>query len=285
VASYPASLEAMEKADAIIGRTAPPKNSIVVNGGSPLIHVPAKIPGNSVRLESDAKISAKIEANPDLLPDKALTLDGGPVRFSDQGGGIAISPSKAPAQPAATQKPVAATAARTDAPTSVAQSSPGGLSHTLQKPVESNDTSRVPLNFIDHFTRMGPIMVPKWDTIRGTPYALLQMAAAVFKAGPRATAMFLSCTIIFAVFWLRMANSGKAGYFIYMTAIFSPLCISLMVMCVQWVAEEALRTVGWALGLLTFVATQAAALSLLIGVWHVAKTPRELVEELEKFTH
>jgi hypothetical protein len=55
-----------------------------------------------------------------------------------------------------------------------------------------------------------------------------------------------------------------------------------MVMCVQLVAELLLKTCGWAVGLLAIIVAHATALALLVGVRHIVKTPRELIEEVEK---
>lgn len=226
-----------------------------------------------------------------------MSLDGGPVVLFKQNPGLAASTDKTATQPLAHFNSLPSNSALSTASPStttmpVPNSHPPPMIHS---PLQSGQLIHIgaaektlsnpsPLPFMSHFIFLGPIPIPKWDTIRGTPYALLQMAVAIRKQGARAVAMYISCTVIFIALWLWAASKAKeGGYWIYATAVFAPLTISLMVWCVQLIAEGALKTFGWALGMLAIIVAHATAIALLVGVRHIVKTPWELAEQLEKF--
>jgi hypothetical protein len=127
------------------------------------------------------------------------------------------------------------------------------------------------------------IPIPSWHAISATPYAAWQMAVAVKNAGGWAIAMFLSCTVIWAALLVRVAR-GETPIMAYFMVIFAPLCISLMVMCVQWLCETALNTLG-VVGCVVVAGIMAiahsSALALIVGFRHLYKAPLEVVEEVK----
>jgi uncharacterized integral membrane protein len=168
-------------------------------------------------------------------------------------------------------------------PQSFPEPAPAPLVHIPSASQPDASDQHLPLDFFGHFFRIGPILIPTWATIRGTPYALWKMIDAIHDAGWRAEALYLSCTVIFAFLWLAAANAKDSnGYFIYTTLVLSPLCISLMVLVVQWITKVALNTFGWVIGMFAIILAHATALALIVGARHILKTPRELAEEIEK---
>jgi hypothetical protein len=162
------------------------------------------------------------------------------------------------------------------------QPSTGELVHTMAPPPIHRSPS-FPVDFFSNFWIRGPIIIPTWNTVRGTPYAMIRMVKAIRDKGWRAVAMFVSCTILFAVAWGALANSKSSnGWIVYTALVLSPLCISILVYVVQWVARGALDACGWVGGMFAILLTHSAALSLIVGVRHFLKGPKELVEAVEK---
>jgi hypothetical protein len=274
-------LEAMDAAEAILAR-----NKGVSGSTAPAttLTLPKAIDDSEqgrLRAQANAAISARLRAYPNSLPTNLQSIQGGAITLPIPSPGIQSSPVTAqPAGPADDFPAVTPKVPRLQISNQIGS---GGLTHVVHnEDQEEDDTSRVSMTFLSHFVHFGPIFVPTFETIRGTPYALLQMAVAIRKQGAWAAAMYLSCAVIFVVLWFWAVNKSKGGFWIYTTAVFAPLCISFMVMCVQWVAQMALQTCGWAVGLLAIIIAHATALALLVGVRHIVKTPRELVEEFEK---
>ncbi len=132
--------------------------------------------------------------------------------------------------------------------------------------------------------KIGPIPIPTWHTISGTPRALIVSARAIAKAGVWAIAMFASCTVIWIALLIGAAR-GETPLVAYFMLIGAPLCISLMVLCVQHICLAVLNTFGF-LGCVLAVGItgllHSAALALAVGFRHIAKTPHELMEETHK---
>lgn len=128
------------------------------------------------------------------------------------------------------------------------------------------------------FTRIGPIRLPTLHAIRGTPYAFWQMVIAIHDAGFWATTMYLSCTLIWIMLWLR-----KMPWMLYLLVFGGPLSVSLMVTLMQWLCEELLKLglVGCAIAAGLMMLAPSTALALAVGLNHVFKSPRELFEALE----
>lgn len=132
--------------------------------------------------------------------------------------------------------------------------------------------------------RVGPIPIPTWHTIGGAPLALLVTCRAIAHAGYWAIAMFLSCAILWLVLFISAAKSDTP-LIAWFLLIGAPLGISTGVYAVQHVCMWVLNVFGFfgcllAVGITGFF--HSAALALAVGFRHVAKTPHELVEQVEK---
>jgi hypothetical protein len=127
------------------------------------------------------------------------------------------------------------------------------------------------------------IPVPTWHTVRGAPFAAMQMARAVWDAGGYARWMFVSCTILWLALLMMVSRADGAAYLMYMLVIGAPIWISLMVGLVQWAAGLALRTVGAGLGWLVIALVHVSALGLLLEAPNVWRAPREIREAAEAF--
>jgi hypothetical protein len=122
--------------------------------------------------------------------------------------------------------------------------------------------------------------IPTAHTVRGTPYALLVTAGAIAHSGGWAIAMFLSRTVIWIALWFLVITSkeGSLSYVPYLMVVGAPFWISILVKCVQWVAEAALSRAGWVVGLAAVVLAHSGALAVLVGIPHAMKSPREIRE-------
>ena len=131
---------------------------------------------------------------------------------------------------------------------------------------------------------LGPIPVPTWHTISGTPRALRDMAVQVFTAGYWATAMFVSC----AIFWvLLLVHFARTDQLIgaWMGLIFAPFAVSCCVFLVQHLCMglmHLLGVVGAFLVIPVFSALPAGGLSVVINFKHLSGEQKELVEEMHR---
>lgn len=145
----------------------------------------------------------------------------------------------------------------------------------------------------DPIVQSGPVLIPTGRTFRGSPHALMEMAGAVWVAGMPAVLMFLACTVL----WLALVlyTLGKAGdlkvpgFIPFSLITISPFGITLLVACVQWVAEAALRVLSPLLGPVmgravsgaAYVAAYSSALAVVVGLRHAWKSPHEWREAAE----
>ena len=127
--------------------------------------------------------------------------------------------------------------------------------------------------------------IPTAHTIRGTPHALLVTAGVIAGSGGWAVSMYLSCTILWGalMFLAVTSKEGSMSYVPYLMLVGAPFWISILVKCVQWVAEAALARAGWAVGLVALVLAHSGALAVLVGIPHVLRSPREIREAAEVF--
>jgi hypothetical protein len=155
----------------------------------------------------------------------------------------------------------------------------GGNNH-LQRVANEMTTVPPPI-----FVPWSSFPIPTAHTIRGTPYALLVTAGAIAGAGGWAIAMYLSCAVLWGALMVLVLTSkeGSVSYVPYLMLVGAPFWISVLVKCVQWVAEAALARAGWAVGLVALVLAHSGALAVLVGIPHVLRSPREIREAAEVF--
>jgi hypothetical protein len=313
--SYAGSLEAMDRAQAIIAQNKPvfPLPTLTARPVQGSLTSPSE---DAARIQ--ARIQANLAENPtDLKPKTAVIPAQKPGASLEELLRDQDAPASAPSDaqaltewhpqfhpiPGPTPKtppsiyvpppdvPLPKSAFTSPPPIVVphptlATSGPGNLVHIPDPKPLIDPAADTQFTFFDHFYRFGPILIPRWDTIRGTPHGLLRMMAAIWRAGWRAVALYLSCAVIYFFLWLAALNlkddnSGN-GLLVYSMMILSPFSISLMVSLVQLLAIGALHTFGWALGGFSVILAHAAALALLVDGRHIFKAPRELIEEVEK---
>jgi hypothetical protein len=128
-----------------------------------------------------------------------------------------------------------------------------------------------------------PLVLPTWRSIRGTPFALIKTVGAIRFAGYWAIGMFLSCTLIWVMLLLRAAR-GETPVIVYPMTIGAPVFVPLMVACLQWLCQGALRF-GLGGGLIAaglFSLAPSTALALAVGLHHLYKVPGEAIEGVEK---
>lgn len=133
------------------------------------------------------------------------------------------------------------------------------------------------------FTGSWPFAIPTLRAIRGTPYALFKTAGAIGSAGGWAIVMFLSCTVIWVVLLVRVAN-GETPMVAYLMVISAPLGISLLVMCVQWICKGALELglAGCLISAGLLALAPSTALAMAVEFHHLLKVPGEAVEGIAK---
>ena len=125
------------------------------------------------------------------------------------------------------------------------------------------------------FTKLGPIWLPTLHTIRGTPHAFHETIIAIHDAGTWATAMYLSCALIWITLWLR-----KMPLMLYLLIFGGPLSIPLMVTLMQRICEGLLNLgiLGCAVAAGMMALLPSTALALLVGLHHTVKAPGEFIE-------
>lgn len=125
----------------------------------------------------------------------------------------------------------------------------------------------------------GPIVIPTLHTMRGLPQALRRTVGAIWDVGAWAVIMFGSCTVIWAVILIRTAKSADSAWPVYVLVMGAPVWITLMVMLVQWIGEEALQILGaWAVTVLMSFPPSGAITSLILEIPHIVKAPHEVRE-------
>ena len=161
--------------------------------------------------------------------------------------------------------------------------------HPLDTPLRYREqaiTDPAPEKPTSLFYVTGPLPIPTFHTIFGTPHALRAAAASIGAAGGWAVLMFISCTILYFAIWLLLARGDDNRGFFYLWMIMAaPIGIPLVVAAFQLVAGFFIVGVNWALGLLIYVASLASALSLIVAVPHIVKAPREVLEAAESMHH
>ncbi|MEO6807230.1 MAG: hypothetical protein ABI286_11550 [Edaphobacter sp.] len=126
------------------------------------------------------------------------------------------------------------------------------------------------------------LYIPTARTIKGTPHALREAMKQIWDTGGWAIAMFLSCTVIWAaIVWLTAAK-GESALMVYCMVLGALPAISIMVSVVQLASEQLLKAGSW-LAVVPIVAVHSGALTLLVGLPHIFKAPREVGEAAEVF--
>jgi hypothetical protein len=126
--------------------------------------------------------------------------------------------------------------------------------------------------------------IPTAHTIRGTPHALKAMVVSIGKAGFWAVLMFAACTVLWVALWVWMMRTDHVihPYLPYLMIVCTPLAITVMVWCVQWVGQLMLTWIGWwPVTLAAYVAAWSGAIAVIVGLPHAWKTPHELHEAVE----
>ncbi len=133
---------------------------------------------------------------------------------------------------------------------------------------------------------VGPLPVPTFHTLFGTPHALLTTASSIHAAGAWAVLMFISCSVIyFLVPILLFRNTENRGFIYFWMVMAAPFGIPGVVTVFQFIAQSLFHGVNWALGLLVVVCGWASALSLIVAVPHIVKAPHEVLEAAETMHH
>lgn len=136
----------------------------------------------------------------------------------------------------------------------------------------------------------GPI--PTLHTVLGTPRATFVTIKAILKAGPWAITIFIACGVLYfgvgvPLISVLLRDKGqktgdKVPLILIVLLLVSPVADPILVEGVQWGATQ----VGNALvGLWVMVATWSAAISVVVGIPHVWKSPREVKEAYHVVRH
>ena len=126
--------------------------------------------------------------------------------------------------------------------------------------------------------------IPTAHTICGMPHALKAMVVSIGKAGFWAVLMFAACTALWIALWVWMMRSNHVihPYLPYLMIVCTPLAITVMVWCVQWVGQLVLTWIGWwPVTLAAYVAAWSGAIAVIVALPHAWKTPHELHEAVE----
>jgi hypothetical protein len=127
-----------------------------------------------------------------------------------------------------------------------------------------------------------PIPIPTGHTIAGTPHALLAMAGAVLKTGAWGVSMFLACTVLWVFLMRFLWIHVRLPHVLYIFAILAPYWISIMVEIMQGFAQWVFQLLGSTVGFFAYLAAHVTAIALLLGFRHIARTPAEIVEQVER---
>ena len=147
--------------------------------------------------------------------------------------------------------------------------------HCVERPDQSED---LPI------FQSGTFPIPTGHTICGTPHALKAMVGTIVDSGFWAVLMFAACTVIWVALWLWMMRTNLAMHPLipFPMIVCSPIAITLMVWCVQWVGQLVLTWIGWwPVTLAAYVAAWGGAVAVIVALPHAWKTPHELHEAVE----
>ncbi len=131
---------------------------------------------------------------------------------------------------------------------------------------------------------------PTGATIRGTPHAFGEMAAAIWDHGLWATGMFAACAILWLALWVMLSRwmlgtQHPMAVLLSLTLfVLSPAPVSGLVWCVQWVGAFILNHIGWPIALVAHVVAYGGAVAIAVGFVDTLRSPRELKEALEVLT-
>lgn len=136
------------------------------------------------------------------------------------------------------------------------------------------------------FIFLGPIPVPTFHTIFGTPRALAVTISRIWCAGGWAVGMFLVCTLFYILVWrllTRKDESDGAALYTLLLLAAAPVSIPLLVQSVQWAATGIFDGISWVLcGIVLFgLYVGGLGLSLWVAVPHIYKAPHEIAEAAE----
>jgi hypothetical protein len=126
------------------------------------------------------------------------------------------------------------------------------------------------------------IPIPTGHTLAGTPNALLAMAGAILKTGGWGISMFLACTVLWVFLFRYLWMSVKLPHILYIFAVLAPYWVALMVEIMQGFAQWVFHLLGSTVGFFAYLAAHVTAIALLLGVRHIARTPAEIVEQVER---
>jgi hypothetical protein len=138
----------------------------------------------------------------------------------------------------------------------------------------------------------GPI--PTLHTLLGIPRASFVTVRAILKAGLWAITIFLACGILYfglgaPLIAVLLSSRGKKDWdnplILISLLLISPVAVPIAVGGVQWGAVQLGNAVSWTVGLWVMVATWSAAISVLVGIPHVWKAPREVKEAYDVVRH
>lgn len=132
--------------------------------------------------------------------------------------------------------------------------------------------------------RIGPIMIPTWHTISGTPLAIRDMSIQIAHSGYWAIAMFLACTVFWIVLLVHFVRSDQLLP-AWCCLMLSPLAISCCVYLVQHLCLGLLHVFGVVGGFMALLVTafvHGTALALVVGFNHLFKAPEEFIEGVHK---
>lgn len=157
--------------------------------------------------------------------------------------------------------------------------------HPLNAPItfpQQTTSASVPPRPTRLVIPVGPLPVPTFHTLFGTPHALGTAASSIAAAGRWAVLMFISCSVIYAIVLILLFRSSEnRGFFYFWMIMAAPFGIPAVVTCFQFIATLVFHGIHWALGLLVVVCGWASALSLIVAVPHIVKAPHEVLEAAE----
>jgi hypothetical protein len=137
--------------------------------------------------------------------------------------------------------------------------------------------------------------IPTLHTLLGAPRAALVTLRAIFRAGGWAITIFAACFILYLCFGTPVIvflfrEQGKKGWenapaIVLGLFLASPFIVSYIVGGIQWTAAALGSAASWMVGLWVMAATWSAAISVLVGIPHVWKAPREVKEAYHVVRH
>jgi hypothetical protein len=270
-------------------QNATPRTSIFTPS-APTIHSLAQPSHQSVDLShsfDEANANAGLTASPNRAPIHPLSQKEIDDLFNKMHkASVPDQPQQESAQPLHVEKdqPLAqlqnnsTAAAPANAPSSEPQIKNEALSRAVER-MQAAYTSEGPPKAV---IRFGPIPVPTFHTLFGTPHALGLAAGKISSSGPWAVTLFFLCTCCYLGIVIGIGSEDRGSALIaYIMVMASPVVVPFMVLFVQWVAGGLFHGVSWVFGELVLLAAYAGGLSLIVALPHIFKAPREVVEAAE----